>query len=90
MGIFEDKYFAKKLRRHRSNKEVIDKYGNASLEPARSANPEELGGCKRGRLRYAYAYRTTMSCRLPYRVDRNEGSIVMVDLDDHKNVHGRD
>ena len=90
MDIFEDEYFAKKLRKHRSNKEVIDKYRNASLELARSANPEELGDCKRGRLRYAYACRTTMSCRLPYRADRNEGSIVMVDLDDHKNVYGRD
>ena len=88
--IFEDEYFAKKLRRHRSNKEVIDKYKNASLELARSANPEELGDRKRGHLSHSYAYRITKSYRLLYRVDRDKGAIVMVDLDDHKNIYGRD
>ena len=69
--IFEDDYFAKKLRKHRSNKEVIDGYRRASLELACSASPEKLGDRKRGRLRYSYACRITKSCRLLYRVDQS-------------------
>ena len=86
--ILEDDYFAKKLRRLRSNQEVVDKYKTASADLARSANPEELGDRKRGRLRHLRAYRITKSYRLLYYVDRSENAITMVDLDDHKNIYG--
>ena len=86
--ILEDDYFAKKLRRLRSNQEVIDRYKTASADLARSVNPEELGDRKRGRLRYLRAYRITKSYRLLYDVDRSKNAIIMVDLDDHKNIYG--
>lgn len=88
--IYRDEYFDKKLDRHRSNKEVIKGYKNASLELTHSDNPEELGYRKRGPLRYSYVYRITKSYRLVYRVDRGECAIIMIDLDDHKNIYGRD
>lgn len=88
--IFRDTYFEKKLEKHRSNKEIIKGYKNASLALARSSNPEAMGDRKRGRLRYSYVYRITKSYRLVYRVDRDKEAIIMVDLDDHKNIYGGD
>ena len=82
--------FDKKLHKHRSNKEVLDGYANAALELAHSIDPRRLGDRKRGRLHHLYGYRLTKSYRLLYHVDRDNGEIVMVDLDDHKNVYGRD
>ena len=52
--IVEDGYFVKKLRRLRSNTEVIDKYKRALFELSHSADPEKLGGRKRGRLRHLF------------------------------------
>ena len=83
-------HIVKKLHKHRSNKAVLDGYGNAALELARSIDPGRLGDRKHGRLRHLYGYRITKSCRLLYHVDRDKGEIVMVDLDDHKNIYGRD
>lgn len=88
--IIEDDYFAKKLRRLRSNPEVVDKYKRALFELSHSSDPEELGDRKRGRLRHLFAYRITKSYRLLYRIDRDKREIAMVDLDDHKNIYGRD
>lgn len=88
--IFRDSHFDKKLDKHRSNKAVINGYKNASLALAHSDSPEEMGDRKYGHLRYSYVYRITKSYRLLYRVDRSKNAIIMVDLDDHKNVYGRD
>ena len=88
--IPEDEYFAKKLRKLRSNTEVINRYREASFDLTHSASPEARGDRKRGRLQHSYVYRITKSYRLVYRVDRGKEEIVMVDLDDHKNIYGRD
>lgn len=88
--ILEDEYFAKKLRKLRSNTEVINRYREASFDLTHSASPEARGDRKRGRLQHSYVYRITKSYRLVYRVDRGKEEIVMVDLDDHKNIYGRD
>ena len=82
--------FDRKVRKLRSNTEVFDGFQTALSELVRSADPESMGDRKRGRLHNLYTYRITKSYRLLYRVDRDEGAIVMVDLDDHKNVYGRD
>lgn len=89
-NILEDEYFARKLYRLRSNAEVIGKYREASFDLTHSTSPESRGDRKRGRLSHSYVYRITKSYRLVYRVDRDKEEIVMVDLDDHKNIYGRD
>ena len=49
-----------------------------------------MGERKHGHLRHLYSYRITKSIRLLYLVDRRRNAIALVDLDDHKNVYGRD
>lgn len=80
----------RKVRKLRSNHEVFDEYKNALFELMHSIDPEKLGDRKRGPLHRLYSYRITKSYRLLYYVDRTKGEIVTVDLDDHKNVYGRD
>ena len=67
-----------------------DGYKNALFELISSIDPERVGGRKHGHLNHLYGYRITKSYRLLYYVDRGKGEIVIVDLDDHKNVYGRD
>lgn len=77
------------LDKHGSSRAVIGGCKNVSLAPAHSDNPENMGDRKYGRLRHSCACRTTKSYRLPHRADRGKNAIVMVGLDDHKNVYGR-
>lgn len=89
-NVYTDKNFDKKLHKIRSNKEVRDKCRIAMLELVNSPHPEMLGDRKRGHLRHLYGYRLTRSYRMLYSVDYNEEAIILVDLDDHKNIYGKD
>ena len=80
----------RKVNKLRSNTEVFDGYKNALFELVRSADPESMGERKRGHLCHLYGYRITKPYRLLHHVDRDNREIVVVDLDDHKNVYGRD
>lgn len=88
--ILEDEHIVKRLFKLRSNKEVVDGYRRAVSELARSSDPGKISYHKHGTRRYTYVYRITRSYRLLYRVDPGENTITMVDLDDHKDIYGRD
>lgn len=88
--ILADKNFDKKLHKIHSNKDAHDKYKTALSEMIHSPNPQTLGDRKRGHLRHLYAYRLTRSYRLLYSIDYAKNTIVLVDLDDHKNLYGKD
>ena len=55
-----------------------------------SADPAGVGERKRGQMHHLYSYRITKSLRLLYFIDRRRGTITLVDLDDHKNLYGKD
>lgn len=88
--IYTNKNFDKKLDKIRSNTVVFKMYKIAVSELARSSRPETLGDRKRGHLRLLYGYRLTRSRRPMYHVDYNKHLIILVDLDDHKNLYGKD
>ena len=80
----------KKLAKLKPNGEVVKGFKSAIENLAQSADPASMGARKRGRLRAMYSYRITKSFRLLYSVNYDEGKITLVDLDDHKNLYGRD
>ena len=88
--IYTDKNFDKKLDKIRSNTAVLKMYKIAVSKLARSSRPETLGDRKHGHLRLVYGYRLTKSHRLLYHVDYNKRVIILVDLDDHKNLYSAD
>ena len=92
MWIIEsaDTTIDKKLKKFKSNNEVIKNYKIAIVALTSSVNPTDLGKRKHGRYKYCYAYNITKSHRLLYRVFFKEHIIQLIDLDDHKNLFGRD
>lgn len=88
--ITVDRAFDKKLARFKSNADIVGQYRVAIADLACSANPSRLGRRKRGSLRHLYSYDITKSFRLLYSVDRCRLEIHLVDLDDHKNLYGKD
>lgn len=88
--IYTNKNFDKKLDKIRSNTVVFKMYKIAVSELTRSSLPETLGDRKRGHLRLLYGYRLTRSHRPMHHVDYNKHLIILVDLDDHKNLYGKD
>lgn len=80
----------KKMARFRSNADIVRRYRVAVTDLAQSADPTRVGRRKRGSLRQLYSYDLTKSFRLLYSVDRRGMEIHLVDLDDHKNLYGRD
>lgn len=88
--IYTNKNFDKKLDKIRSNTVVFKMYKIAVSELTRSSLPETLGDRKRGHLRLLYGYRLTRSHRPMHHVDYNKHLIILVDLDDYKNLCGKD
>jgi len=85
-----DNTIDKKLKKLKGNKDVIKNYKTAVVELASSKDPTKLGEKKHGRFKYCYAYSVTKSYRLVYRVLVDKNIIQLIDLDDHKNLFGRD
>lgn len=80
----------KKLKKFRSDKQIVDGYKRAILDLANSADPRSRGERKHGIYKYCYAYAITKSHRLIYRVFYEQKIIQLIDLDDHKVLFGRD
>jgi len=85
-----DSAIDRKLKRFRSDKAIIKGYKTAVEDLAASEDPTALGERKHGRLKYCYSYDVTKSHRLLYRVISESRTIQLIDLDDHKNLFGRD
>ena len=80
----------KKTVRFRSNADMAGRYRAAVTDLAQSADPTGVGRRKRGSLRQLYSCDLTKSFRLLYSADRRGMEMHLVDLDDHKNLYGRD
>ncbi len=85
-----DKVILRKLAKLDSNSAAAKGYREAVANLAQANDPARLGECKHGPLRHLHSYRITRSLRLLYSIDRRRNAIVLVDLDDRKNVYGRD
>lgn len=84
-----DEAIDRKRGRFKPNRDVAKGHRIAVGDLVQSANPAELGTRKRGQLRRLYRYSIMKSFRLLY-TDCRKGEIRLVDLDDHKNLYGRD
>lgn len=80
----------KKLKKFKSNKDIINGYKTAIIELSTSEDPTKIGTLKHGKFKHCYSYNVTKSYRLLYRVYFKEKIIQLIDLDDHKNIFGRD
>jgi len=85
-----DNTIDKKLSKFGSDKIIIKNYKQAIIDLTNSEDPTKLGDRKHGRFKYCYGYNITKSIRLLYRVFFKEKVIQLIDLDDHKNLFGRD
>ncbi|MGI0082067.1 MAG: hypothetical protein ACREAG_02005 [Nitrosopumilaceae archaeon] len=85
-----DNTIDKKLKKFRSDKQIIDGYRRAILDLTEAKDPRTLGERKHGRYKYCYAYGITKSHRLVYRVFYDQNVVQLIDLDDHKVLFGRD
>ena len=83
-------YIDRKLRKFKSDKAIIDGFKRAIKDLAASNDPRQIGELKHGKYRYCYAIHITKSHSLVYRVFMTEKVIQLIDLDDHKNLYGRD
>ena len=80
----------KKLKKFRSDKQIIDGYKRAVTDLSSATDPRSLGERKHGRYKYCYSYIVTKSHRLIYRILYEQKIIQLIDLDDHKVLFGRD
>lgn len=83
-------YIDKKLKKFRSDKAIIDGFKRTVNDLTTSDDPRKIGELKHGQYRYCYAIHITKSHSLIYRVFMTERVIQFIDLDDHKNLYGRD
>lgn len=80
----------KKLKKFRTDKAIIQGYKRIVGDLAVSDDPRKLGESKHGRYKYCYAIHVSKSHSLVYRVFFAENIVQLIDLDDHKNLFGRD
>lgn len=83
-------YIDRKLRKFKSDKAIVDGFKRVIKDLAASNDPRQIGELKHGKYRYCYAIHITKSHSLVYRVFVTEKVIQLIDLDDHKNLYGRD
>ncbi|SMH72222.1 type II toxin-antitoxin system RelE/ParE family toxin [Candidatus Nitrosotalea okcheonensis] len=80
----------KKLRKFRSDKAVIDGYFRILEELKMAQDPRSIGERKHGVLRNCYAIHLTKNHSLLYTYYPDQNLVKLIDLDDHKNLYGRD
>lgn len=83
-------YIDRKLRKFKSDKAIVDGFKRVIKDLAASNDPRQIRELKHGKYRYCYAIHITKSHSLVYRVFVTEKVIQLIDLDDHKNLYGRD
>ena len=80
----------KKLKKFKSNKPLVKNYKNFIQELATADDPATLGDRKHGRYRNCIGKHLTKSHSVIYAIDYESIVVYLVDLDDHKNLYGRD
>ena len=87
---FDTFHIEKKLKKFKSDKMTINSFKKIVVELANSEDPRSIGDLKHGRYRYCYGIHLTKSHSLIYRIFEEKRVIQLIDLDDHKNLYGRD
>lgn len=80
----------KKLKKFKSAKTIIEGYHRVLEELETAPDPTEIGERKHGLYANCYAIHITKSHSLVYMYLPKENTVVLIDLDDHKNLFGRD
>lgn len=85
-----DNTIERKIKKFKSDKPLIKNY-KAFIEELKVVDdPRTLGDLKHGKFRYCYGMHFTKSHSLIYYVDFQRNTVFLIDLDDHKNLYGRD
>ena len=87
---FDTFHIEKKIKKFKSDKTIIDNFKKIVVELANSDDPRSMGDLKHGRYRYCYGIHITKYYSLIYRIFEEKRVIQLIDLDDHKNLYGRD
>lgn len=85
-----DRTVSKKLEKYKANKQLTDNYFKFIEDLANADDPRKLGDPKQGRFRQCFGKHMTKSHSLIYYVDFERRTVYLIDLDDHKNLYGRD
>lgn len=80
----------KKLKKFKSDKSVIEGYYRILNDLETSQDPTEIVERKHGLYANCYAIHITKSHSLVYMYLPKENAVVLIDLDDHKSLFGRD
>jgi len=80
----------KKLRKYRANKPLIKNYKKFIEELEIIDDPAEIGNRKHGKYKNCFGRHLTKSFSLIYTINYDENVVYLIDLDDHKNLYGRD
>ena len=80
----------KKLRKFKSNKPLIKKFKNFIVELESTDDPADIGTKKHGKYKNCFGVHMTKSHSLIYLINYDEYIVYLLDLDDHKNLYGRD
>ena len=83
-----DSSIDKKLKKYRSDQDLITSYRQAITTLTNSDDPASLDKRKHGKLKFCYSYKLTQSYRLLYGVSHTEKIIQLIDLGDHKELFG--
>lgn len=80
----------KKLKKFKSDKSIIDGYSRILGELETSPDPTKIGERKHGLYANCHAIHISKNHSLVYMYLPKEDVIILLDLDDHKNLYGRD
>lgn len=85
-----DRTISKKLEKYKANKQLTNNYFKFIKDLTNANDPRMLGEPKQGRFRKCFGRHLTKSHSLIYYVDFENRIVYLIDLDDHKNLYGRD
>ena len=80
----------KKLKKYKSNTPLIKNFKIFIEELEVIENPADIGDKKHGAFKNCYGRHLTKSFSLIYSINYESHVVILVDLDDHKNLYGRD
>ena len=88
--VARDSTIDKKLKKFKSNKTIIDGYFRVLEELKITQDPRTISERKHGIYRNCHAIHITKNHSLLYIYYPEQNLVQLIDLDDHKNLYGRD
>lgn len=85
-----DNTIDKKLKKFKSNQPLIKNFTNFIKDLKTIEDPVILGELKHGLYKNCIGRHLTKSHTLIYYIDYSKKIVWLIDLDDHKNLYGRD